>query len=46
MRMPNWLPFPSTSKSEELGKVRRRTDQILKSQELKKNRGSNKREKC
>jgi hypothetical protein len=41
MRMPSWLPFPSTSKSEELGKVRRRTDQILKHQEAQKEQGIN-----
>jgi hypothetical protein len=36
MKMLSWLPFPSTSKSEELSKVRRRTDQILKNQEAQK----------
>ena len=41
MRIPRWLPFPSTSKSEELSKVRRKTDQILKHQEAQKEQGAN-----
>jgi len=41
MRIPSWLPFPSTSKSEELSKVRRRTDQILKHQEAQKEQATN-----
>jgi hypothetical protein len=41
MRMPSWLPLPSTSKSEQLSKVRRRTDQILKNQEAQKEQSTN-----
>jgi hypothetical protein len=37
--MPSWLLFLSTSKSEELSKVRRRTDEILKNQEAQKEHG-------
>jgi hypothetical protein len=37
--MPSWLPFPSTPKSDELSKVRRKTDQILKHQEAQKEQG-------
>jgi hypothetical protein len=36
MRTPSWLRFASSQKSDELNKIRRRTDQMLRHRETQK----------
>jgi hypothetical protein len=36
MRTPSWLRFALSPKSDELSKIRRRTDQMLRHREIQK----------